>query len=89
MIGADRLKPFVDWLKANNARGFIGEYGVPDTDARWLTVLDNFLTAMDTAGLGGTYWAGGPWWGNYQLGVEPRSGQDRPQMAILTRHLSR
>jgi aryl-phospho-beta-D-glucosidase BglC (GH1 family) len=88
-IGVDRLRPFTDWLRARNARGFIGEYGVPDSDPRWLVVLDQFLTAMDAAGLSGTYWAGGPWWGDYHLAVEPRNGQDRPQMPILVQHPSR
>ncbi len=88
-IGADRLKPFTDWLIARNARGFIGEFGVPDNDPRWLVVLDQFLTAMDNAGLSGTYWAGGPWWGNDPLAIEPRSGQDRPQLPILVKHLGR
>ena len=31
-IGVDRLKPFAEWLKEHNARGFIGEFGVPDDD---------------------------------------------------------
>ncbi len=88
-IGVDRLKPFLDWLKAHNARGFLGEYGVPDNDPRWLAVLDNFLGTLDTAGIGGTYWAGGPWWGDYPLSIEPRAGQGRPQMPILVQHLSR
>jgi len=39
--------------------GFIGEYGVPDSDPRWLTVLDTFLAYLDANGVGGTYWAGG------------------------------
>jgi endoglucanase len=89
MIGVDRAKPFVEWLKARNARGFMGEYGVPDTDPRWLTVMDNFLTYLDQNAVGGTYWAGGPWWGTYPLSVEPRNGQDRPQMSVLQRHLSK
>lgn len=88
-VGVDRAKPFVDWLKARGARGFFGEYGVPDTDPRWLTVLDNFLGYLDAEGLGGTYWAGGPWWGDYPLSVEPRGGQDRPQLPVLVRHLGR
>ncbi len=88
-IGVDRLRPFTNWLKARNARGFLGEYGVPDNDPRWLVVLDNFLGALDSAGLGGTYWAGGPWWGDYPLSIEPRDGRDRPQVPILVRHLSR
>ncbi len=85
-IGVERLRPFTDWLAARGARGFLGEYGVPDNDPRWLTVLDNFLGALDAAGLGGTYWAGGPWWGSYPLAVEPRDSQDRPQLAILAAH---
>ncbi len=85
-IGVDRVQPFLGWLRAHNARGFLGEYGVPGNDPRWLTVLDNFLGALDTAGVGGTYWAGGPWWGDYPLSVEPAKGQDRAQMGLLVRH---
>ena len=88
-LGVDRVKPFIAWLQTRGARGFIGEYGVPDNDARWLTVLDTFLSYLDANGMGGTYWAGGSWWGNYPLAVEPRNGQDRPQLPILVRHLSR
>lgn len=88
-VGADRVRPFVDWLRARGARGFLGEYGVPGEDGRWLTVLDNFLTYLNANGIGGTYWAGGPWWGDYRLSVEPVNGQDRPQMGVLVRHLGR
>ncbi|HPD14874.1 MAG TPA: glycoside hydrolase family 5 protein [Planctomycetota bacterium] len=85
-VGVERLKPFADWLKARHARGFIGEFGVPDDDPRWLVVLDNFLAAMREHGIGGTYWAAGPWWGRYAQSVEPRDGRDRPQMAVLERY---
>ena len=30
-----------------------------------------------------TYWAGGPWWGDYMFSIEPQNGVDKPQMAIL------
>ena len=86
-VGVDRVKPFLDWVRARNTRGFLGEYGVPDNDSRWLTVLDNFLAYLDANGVGGTYWAGGPWWGSYPLSVEPRNGVDRPQMGVLVNHL--
>ena len=86
-IGVDRLKPFAEWLAEHKARGFIGEFGVPDDDPRWLVVLDNFLAAMREHGIGGTYWAAGPWWGKYPQSVEPRDGKDRPQMAVLERHV--
>jgi endoglucanase len=85
-VGVERLQPFIKWLKENNARGFIGEFGVPDNDPRWLVVLDNTLAEMRKHNLGGTYWAAGPWWGKYALSVEPRDGQDRPQMAVLEQY---
>ncbi|MCY3023263.1 MAG: glycoside hydrolase family 5 protein [Planctomycetota bacterium] len=87
-IGADRVKPFVEWLKAHDARGFIGEFGVPNSDPRWLVVLDKFLATLKENGIGGTYWAAGSWWGKYPLSVEPQDGQDRPQMGILLKYVS-
>ncbi len=87
MIGADRVQPFIDWLKTNQARGILTEYGVPNNDPRWQVVLDNFLTRLDAAGIGGTYWAGGPWWGDYALSSEPVLGQDKPVISTLVRHL--
>jgi hypothetical protein len=36
--------------------------------------------------LGWTWWAAGPWWGEYMFTVEPKNGQDRPQMAILEKY---
>lgn len=86
--GVDRTKPFINWLKANNKKGFIGEYGIPANDSRWLVVLDNFLKYIQENDVNGTYWAGGPWWGNYPLSVEPSNGMDKPQMEILQRYLS-
>ncbi len=88
-VGADRLKPFATWLQERGVRGFLGEYGIPGDDPRWLVVLDEFLTAADAAGIGGTYWAGGAWWGNYALALDPQEGQERPQLAVLRRHPSR
>jgi endoglucanase len=84
--GIEIIKPFVKWLKKNNKKGFIGEYGVPDDDPRWLVVLDKFLSYISENGVNGAYWAAGPWWGNYRLSVEPREGKDRPQMQILEKY---
>jgi endoglucanase len=62
------------------------EFGVPDDDPRWLTVLERFLGAIraDERLVGGVYWAGGSWWGTYPLSIEPRGGQVRPQMSVLS-----
>jgi len=80
----------VDWLNRHHVRGYVGEYGVPNNDARWLTALDNFLTYLDTNALDGTYWAGGPFLDGYPLSVNPGPmGQDAPQMTVLTQHLGK
>ncbi|MFN0291938.1 cellulase family glycosylhydrolase [Pedobacter helvus] len=84
--GINRVTPFINWLTANNLKGFIGEYGVPDNDPRWLTVLDNMLVHLQSKNINGTYWAAGPRWGTYTLSVEPRNGQDRPQISVLEKY---
>jgi len=91
MIGVDRAVPFVNWLQRHGFRGYFGEYGVPRDDARWLVVLDNFLTYIDAAGLDGTYWVGGPFFENDRTSIDPdpMTGQDAPQLATLVRHLGR
>ncbi len=86
--GVDRVKPFIEWLKANNKKGFIGEYGVPANDPRWLVVLDNFLRYIKDNCVNGTYWAGGPWWGTYPLSIEPANGVDKPQLGVVKNYLT-
>jgi endoglucanase len=89
-VGVSRLSNFVDWCAANKVRGFLGEFGVPNTDPRWLSVLDNFLTSLDLSGMDSLYWAAGEWWGSYPLSVQPANAftQDRPQLGVLMSHLS-
>ena len=87
--GIERVQPFIKWLRENNLRGFVGEYGVPDNDERWLICLDNFLAYIMANGINGTYWAAGSRWGDYSLAVQPTNNykQDRPQMKVLQRYL--
>jgi endoglucanase len=87
-VGRTRVSHFIAWCAANSVRGVVDEYGIPDTDTRWATVLDNFLAALDEAGMDGAYWAAGEWWGSYPLGVQPTINftVDRPQMANLQAH---
>ncbi|NGM65951.1 cellulase family glycosylhydrolase [Sphingobacterium sp. SGR-19] len=85
--GIVRARPFVEWLKENNLKGFVGEYGVPDDDPRWLVTLDNMLNYLKDNGVNGTYWAAGPWWNTYKLAIEPRDGIDRPQLKVLLKYL--
>jgi len=93
-LGVDRLQEFVTWLHTYNLRGMLNEYGVPDDDPRWLTLLGNALAYLEQNNdviLGGADWSAGPWWGNaYRLSVEPTGTwpnvTDRPQMSVLQAH---
>ena len=85
-----RVKPFVDWCNKYGKRGYIGEYGIPDDDSRWNTVLDNTLAYLQENGMGGTYWSAGHRWGDYKLAVHPTNNytKDRPQMSVLVKYQS-
>jgi len=96
MVGVTRLQPFVSWCKTNNVPCYLGEYGIPDDDPRWLTVLNNFLKALDQAGMPGTYWAAGELWAGVPscacslLSVQPVNNftTDVEQLDTLLAHLA-
>lgn len=87
--GIERLRPFVKWLKSNNLRGFVGEYGIPANDERWGICLDNMLSYMQQQGINGTYWAAGARWNNYIIGIHPKNNymEDMPQMKVIEKYL--
>jgi endoglucanase len=90
-IGSERMAFFTDWLRTHSKRGFLAEFG-SGTDDTCLAALDDILTHLNQNSdvyLGWTYWAAGPWWpADYtSMSLEPTDGVDRPQMAILSRHL--
>jgi endoglucanase len=85
--GVQKVKPFIDWLKVNGKRGFVGEFGVPKNDSRWLPVLDNFLKYLTANNISGSYWAAGQWWKSYPLSLHPVAGNDQPQMTVYAKYL--
>ncbi|MFY7900137.1 MAG: glycoside hydrolase family 5 protein [Chitinophagaceae bacterium] len=85
--GVEKIKPFINWLKANGKKGFVGEFGIPKNDKRWLPVLDNFLRYLTANNISGSYWAAGPWWKSYPLSLHPIAGNDQPQMGIYAKYL--
>ncbi|MGD0362319.1 MAG: cellulase family glycosylhydrolase [Bryobacteraceae bacterium] len=94
-VGATRLLPFANWCAANNVPCYLGEYGIPSNDARWLTVLNNFLNTLDIAKMPGTYWAAGELWATVPtcscslLSVQPSNNftTDAEQLPTLLGHL--
>jgi len=87
-IGVERMKPFVEWLYKNNKRGFVGEFGIPKNDARWLTVMSHFLEYLQMHNIGASYWAAGKWWKDYPLSVEPVNDIDQPQMLAFAQYFT-
>ncbi len=88
-VGVQRLEAYIAWLKERGARGFLGEFGVPRDDPRWIEVLDRFVAKLKAEGIGGTYWGGGTWFGENHLSLDAaKDGSDRPQMAVMRKYLT-
>ncbi len=88
-IGVKRIKKFTGWLRDNNFKGFLGEFGVSD-DPTCLTVLDKTLAYMDEnkdVWYGWSYWAASPWFGDYMFNVYPPDVDKFPQAKILKRYI--
>lgn len=88
-IGVSRMAAATDWLRTHGYKGFLGEFngGASDSCYKALDGLVGHLGKNSDVWLGWTVWAGGPWWGENILTVQPKAGRDRPQMTILRRHL--
>jgi endoglucanase len=88
-IGSERLAAFTGWLREHGQRGFLGEFagGRNDTCYAALDDMLAYINQNSDVWLGWTYWAAGPWWGDYQFTLEPVDGVDRPQMSVLQPYL--
>lgn len=86
--GKTSLAAFTAWARAHHVKGFLGEFGFAasaDALAEGQDILA-YLAANKDVWRGWTYWAGGPWWGNYMFSVEPANGVDKPQMSLLSKY---
>ena len=84
MRGVQRLEPFARWCREGGAYGVIGEFGVPWYDQGWIPVLERFLKRVDEADMSAIAWAGGDWWGDYPLSLQPRGDTEvAPLKAIM------
>lgn len=86
-VGVQRMRDPVAWARTHGKRLHLGEIGAGNDDPGWLTALDATLRFCRDNGVAVTYWAGGPWWGEYGYSVAPRSdGSDAVQMAVLIKY---
>lgn len=87
--GVRRLEPFANWCERNGVVGVIGEFGIPWSDSGWLPVLDRFLSEIGRRDIKACAWAGGEYWGDYILSLQPRSGADVAPLQRILEHASR
>lgn len=75
-IGQERLESATAWLQQNNKVGFIGEFagGANDVCKTAVTGMLDYMVQNSDVWLGATWWAAGPWWGDYIFSLEPSSG---------------
>jgi endoglucanase len=100
-IGSERVAAFTQWLRTYGYRGLLGEFAVAGSmigsggtqiGDEALADLLGYIEGNSDVWLGWTWWAGGPWWGEYMFTLEPQNlGQpnetDRPQLAVMQPHL--
>ena len=78
----------------NNRRGFLGEFAVANSmigggiGDEAIDYMLSHIAANADVWLGWTWWAAGPWWGNYMFSLVPMNGgAERPAMAVLLNHI--
>ena len=84
-IGPQSLAAITQWAEENGKKLFLGEFGAGSNSAS-LTALSNtvdYINVNSDVWQGGSYWAGGPWMGNYMFSADPKSGVEAAQTAVL------
>lgn len=83
------LQDFTDWLYEHGQRGFLGEFAGADNEAcdQAISGALQYMSENDAVWLGWTWWAAGPWWGDYMFSIEPEGATDKPQMSVLEPYL--
>ncbi|THV07369.1 endoglucanase [Dendrothele bispora CBS 962.96] len=75
-IGAERIADATNWLKSTGIKGFLGEMGA-GSNPTCISAVKGAICAMQQAGgawIGFSWWAAGPWWGDYFQSIEPPNG---------------
>lgn len=68
LTGVNRISDFTNWLRANNLKGFLGEFAVPNSligagvGDEAINNLLNYMEANSDVWTGWAWWGGGPWW---------------------------
>ena len=89
-IGSESLAEVTEWFREHNKKGFLGEFGGGRGTVCLAAIRDitTYINDRPDEWLGWSYWAAGPWWGNYFSSLEPLNINsanpiDRPQLSAL------
>jgi endoglucanase len=90
-IGKEPLKIFTQWLKDNNKKGFLGEFGIaanPGCNAAFADMM-KYVEDNGDVWRGWTYFGAGPFDTPLREGftLEPVNGRDASQFNILNKYL--
>jgi endoglucanase len=98
-IGSERLQDFTQWCRSNGFRAFLAEFACPRSDTgnptdpdytgyRAVRDMCSYMQTNTDVWAGWTWWAAGPWWGEYMFTLEPASTNSRPQLTTaLANHI--
>ena len=92
-IGSQKLADVTAWLSSNGKKGFLSEVAGGNIATCQAAIADmlGYMKQHQDVWIGFTWWAAGPWWGNYMFTLEPQnlgsSPVDAPQLAWLTPYL--
>jgi len=82
-LALEGLEGVTGWLKEQNARGLLGEFGGSKEQAclDGLRAMVEFMDENREQWLGWTYWAAGEWWPESEgNNIQPTAKGDRPQL---------
>ncbi len=95
-----RFLPFLEWCTANNAKGLIGEFGVPYNehatgDPRYMDMLEGALELFRDYGMNATYWCAGAMYEGNSLTCQPDKSplygnyaKEKSTMAVLEKYFT-
>lgn len=78
-----RLKPFLDWLGANDAKGALTEFGVPCDNHRWASLLPHMIKTLEKAKVGSVWWAAGEHLTDHPLSLQLDENSSKPKPAQI------
>lgn len=88
-IAVNRFKQATEWLRKNQQKAFLGEFGVAQNQP-CLNALESALSYFNEnqdVWLGWTYWSASKWGGKYMFDIYSLDKEKQPQFAIIQKFL--